>query len=162
MAGVPEWVQFRRSDATKVVALVRAIAEAADPGEYGDGVEVVIEVPRRGWFRRLFAFRGLFDDGRPEQARIGVTKAGGEVRYPFHVQLVTDAGGTAAHRVPRSAGWATSNSAGLAFLVQKGRPDGHYAWAELVSGTVRALSALRPDAKEKGWRAAVDRAVNQR
>jgi hypothetical protein len=155
MAGVPEWVEFRRSDAAAVVALVRAVAEAADPGEHGDGVEVVIEVPRRGWFRRLF------DDGQPEQARIGVTKPGGEVRYPFHVQLITDAGGKAAHRVPRAPGWATSNSAGLAFLMRKGRPEDGYDWADLVTGTVNALTRLRPDAKEKRWRAAIDRAVRR-
>jgi hypothetical protein len=148
---VPDWVRFKRSDASPVIALVQAVAEAADPGEHGDGVEIVIEPPRKGWFGRLL------DDGHPEQARIGVTKAGGEVRYPFHVHLVTDNGGKAARRVPRQPGWAVSNSAGLAFLIQKGRPEDRYDWDGLVAGAVAALSALRPDADDKGWRAAVDR-----
>jgi hypothetical protein len=152
---VPDWVEFRRSDASAVVALVRAVAEAADAGEHGDGVEVVIEAPRKGWLRRLT------DDGAPEQARIGVTKPGGEVRYPFHVHLVTDAGGAAARRVPRLSGWAASNSAGLAFLMQKGRPEDRYDWAGLVGGAMSALSALRPDADDKGWRATVDRSVHR-
>jgi hypothetical protein len=152
---VPDWVKFHRSDATEVIALVRAVAAAADAGEHGDGVEVVIEAPRRGWFGRLR------DDGLPEQARIAVTKRGGELRYPFHVHLVTDHGGAAARRVPHLPGWATSNSAGLAFLVQKGRSQDRYDWAALVGGAVAALSALRPDAGERGWRAGVDRAVRR-
>ncbi len=135
--------------------MVRTVADAADPGEHGDGVEVVIEVPRKGWFRRLF------DDGLPEQARIGVTKPGGEVRYPFHVHLVTDAGGKAARRLPRTPGWAASNSAGQAFWIQKGGPGEAYDWAALVSGTLTALSALRSDAKDRGWRARVDRDVKR-
>jgi hypothetical protein len=152
---VPEWVKFARTDADPVVALVRAVAESADPGEHGEGVEVVIEVPRKGWFRRLF------DDGLPEQARIGVTKPGGEVRYPFHVQLVTDRGGAAVRRLPRTPGWATSNSAGLAFVIQKGLPEAQPDWAGLVDGAIGALSVLRRDAHEKGWRATVDRAVKR-
>jgi hypothetical protein len=152
---VPEWVKFARTDADPVVALVRAVAESADPGEHGQGVEVVIEVPRKGWFRRLF------DDGLPEQARIGVTKPGGEVRYPFHVQLVTDKGGAAVRRLPRTPGWATSNSAGLAFVIQKGLPGDRADWAGLVDGAIGALSVLRRDARDKGWRATVDRAVKR-
>jgi len=148
-------VEFTRSDATEVIALVRAVAEAADPGEYGDGVEVVIEAPRRGWLGRLR------DDGLPEQARIGVTKPGGEVRYPFHVHLVCDEGGAVARWLPRLPGWAVSNSAGLAFLVQKGRLADRYDFAALVGGAVAALSALRPDADDDGWRATVDRAVRR-
>src|SRR5262245_50652723 len=58
MAGVPDWVKFKRSDTSAVIALVKAVAEANDPGEHGDGVEVVIEAPRKGWFGRLF------DDGK--------------------------------------------------------------------------------------------------
>jgi len=152
---VPEWVRFARTDASAVVAMVRAVADSTDAGEHGDGVEVVIEVPRKGWFRRLF------DDGLPEQARIGVTKPGGEVRYPFHVHLVTDHGGAAVKRLPQAPGWAVSNSAGNAFAIQKGRPDDPYDWAGLVSGALRSLSALRPDAKDRGWRATVDREVKR-
>jgi hypothetical protein len=148
-------VEFRRSDATEVIDLVRAVARDADPGEHGDGVEVVIEAPRRNWFGRLR------DDGLPEQARIGVTKAGGVVRYPFHIHLVTNHGGEAARRVPRLSGWATSNSAGLAFLVQKGRSGDRLDWPSLVGGAVAALSALRPDAGELGWRAVIDRSVRR-
>ena len=148
-------MKFARTDADPVVALVRAVAESADPGEHGQGVEVVIEVPRKGWFRRLF------DDGLPEQARIGVTKPGGEVRYPFHVQLVTDKGGAAVRRLPRTPGWATSNSAGLAFVIQKGLPGAGTDWAGLVNGAIGALSVLRRDARDKGWRATVDRAVKR-
>jgi hypothetical protein len=152
---VPDWVTFERADASAVIAMVRAVARAADPGEHGDGVEVVIEAPRPG----LFA--GLFGDHRPDQARIVVTRAGGEVRYPFSVQLVTDHGADAAHRVPHVRGWAASNSAGLAFLVFKGRVADRPDWAGLVGGAVAALGALRPDARERGWKAAVDRAVHR-
>lgn len=155
MAGVPEWVTFTRTDADRVVGLVRDVADAGDPGEYGDGVEVVIEVPRKGWFRRLF------DDGLPEQARIGVTKPGGEVRYPFHIHLVTDQRGRAVRRLPRTPGWAASNSAGEAFWMQKGQPKDAPDWPALVAGALRALTALRPDAKPRGWRATVDRGVKR-
>ena len=137
-----------------MVGLVRRVAEAADPGEHGDGVEVVIEAPGRGWLGRVL------DDGLPEQARIAVTKFGGAVRYPFHVQLVTDHGGAAARRLPWVPGWAVSNSNGLAFLIQKGTGE-RWDWAALVGGAVAALSALRPDADEDGWRAGVDRAVRR-
>jgi hypothetical protein len=88
-----------------------------------------------------------------------VSRPGGEVRYPYNVQLVTDHGADAAHRVPRLRGWAASNSAGLAFLVQKGRSVDPPDWAGLVGGAVAALSALRPDAGDRGWKAAVDRAI---
>src|SRR5882757_1118669 len=115
MSVVPEWIEFARGDADVVIAMVRAVARAADPGEFGDGVEVVVEAPKPGFFA------GLFGDHEPDQARIVVTKTGGQVRYPFCVQLVTDHGGRAAHRLPRLRGWAVSESAGLAFLVQKGR-----------------------------------------
>jgi len=152
---VPDWVKFKRSNTSAVVALVAAVAEAADPGEHGDGVVVVIEAPRKGWFGRLF------DDGKPEQARIGVTKVGGEVRYPFHIHLVADGGGKIAHRVPRPDGWAASNSAGQAFLIQKGRPEDRYDWNGLVGGAVAALAALRLRAAERGWRATVDRTVQR-
>jgi hypothetical protein len=152
---VPDWVEFRRSDASAVIAMVRAIAESADPGEHGDGVEVVIEAPRPGLLDRLFG------DHQPDQARIAVTRVGGEVRYPYNVQLVTDHGADAAHRVPPLSGWAASRSAGLAFLVQKGGSADRPNWAGLVGGAVAALSALRPDAGDRGWKAAVDRAVDR-
>jgi hypothetical protein len=152
---VLDWVEFRRSDASAVIAMVRAVAQAADPGEHGDGVEVVIEPPRPGLLERLFG------DHTPDQARIVVSRPGGEVRHPYNVQLVTDHGADAAHRVPRLRGWAASNSAGLAFLVQKGRLADAPDWAGLVGGAVAALSALRPDAGDRGWRAAVDRAVDR-
>src|SRR2546423_15651661 len=105
---------FPRADAGRVVELVRAVAESADPGEHGDGVEVVIEVPRKGWWRRLF------DDGLPEQARIGGPKPGGEGRYPFHIHLVPDQRGRAERRPPRTPGWAASNPADHAVSRQKG------------------------------------------
>jgi hypothetical protein len=148
-------VEFRRSEAAAVIELVRRVAEAADPGEHGDGVEVVIEAPRRGWLGRLL------DDGLAEQARIAVTKFGGAVRYPFHVLLMTDHGGAAVRRLPRVPGWAVSNSNDLAFLIQKGTGD-RYDWAGLVGGAVAALSVLRPDADDEGWRAGIDRAVQRR
>lgn len=150
-----DWVEFRRSDASAVIAMVRAVALSGDPGEHGDGVEVVIEAPRPGLLDRLFG------DHPPDRARIVVTRPGGEVRYPYNVQLVTDHGGDAAHRVPPLSGWAASNSAGLAFLVQKGRSADAPNWAGLVGGAVAALSALRPDAGDRGWKAAVDRAVDR-
>lgn len=150
-----DWVEFRRSDASAVIAMVRDVARAADPGEHGDGVEVVIEAPRPGFLERLFG------DHTPDQARILVSRPGGEVRYPYNVQLVTDHGADAAHRVPRVHGWAASNSAGLAFLVQKGHRADLPNWAGLVGGAVAALSALRPDAGDRGWKAAVDRSVDR-
>jgi hypothetical protein len=152
---VLDWVEFGRSDASAVIAMVRSVARAADPGEHGDGVEVVIEAPRPGLLDRLFG------DHKPDQARIVVSRPGGEVRYPYNVQLVTDHGADAAHRVPRLRGWAASNSAGLAFLVQKGRSVDPPDWAGLVGGAVAALSALRPDAGDRGWKAAVDRAIRR-
>jgi len=149
-------VEFRRSDAAAVIRMVRAVAEARDPGEYGDGVEVVIEAPR---LRRL---AGLFNhDDRQAQARIVVTRAGGEVGYPFDIQLVTGYGGGAARRLRPTRGWAVSNSAGLAFLIQKGRPGARFEFGALVGGAVLALSELRRKPAEKGWRATVDRSVRR-
>ena len=82
------------------------------------------------------------------------------MRYPFHIHLVTDHGGAAARRLPRLPGWVVSNSNGLAFLIQKGNGD-RWDWAALVGGAVAALSTLRPDADDDGWRAGVDRAVRR-
>lgn len=151
-----DWVEFGRRDAYVVVAMVRAVAETADPGEYGDGVEVVIEAPGRG---RL---AGLFGDHEPDQARIVVTGAGGEVGYPFSIQLVTDDGAKAAQRLPRATGWTRSNCAGLAFLMRKGGPDDAPDWFGLVRGALGALSTLRPDAGDDGWKARVDRTIDRR
>jgi hypothetical protein len=148
-------VEFRRSDASAVIEMVRTVAQAGDPGEHGHGVEVVIEAPMPGGLASLFGHH------EPDQARIAVTRVGGEVRYPFHVQLVTRHRGGAAHRVPHVPGWATSNSAGAAFLMQKGRPEQRYEWAGLVGGAVAALSVLRSDASDDGWRAMIDRAVHR-
>ncbi len=164
---MPEWVEFDRTDAGIVIEMVRRVALSGDPGAYGEGVEVVIEVPR-GQRRRSRSvaeprtpdaslrgfFAGLFHDDPPEQARIAVTRTGGEVRYPFHVQLVTPHGGDAARRVPALPGWARSNSAGLAFLMQKGRTGDRYEWAGLVGGAVAALHALASP-PDTGWRAIV-------
>ncbi|MEN3306691.1 MAG: hypothetical protein V7603_2893 [Micromonosporaceae bacterium] len=165
---MPEWVEFRRSDATAVIEMVRGVAATGDAGEHGHGVEVVVETPRRGWFAGLFdgrpgagslRVRVAGFDNPPEQARIAVTKPGGEVRYPFHVNLVSAFGGDAAHRLPAVPGWARSNSAGLAFLVLKGHPGDRPDWGGLVGGVVAALSTLGGDPPEDGWRAVVDRAV---
>ncbi|MET7420967.1 hypothetical protein [Dactylosporangium sp. NPDC005555] len=147
------WVRFRRSDPARVVDLVRAVADARDAGEHGQGVEVVVEAPRLRWWRALFN-----RDDTLAQARIVVTRDGGEVRHPFDIQLVTAYGADAAHRVGRRTGWAASNSAGLAFLIQKG-PDPDYG--ELVTGAVEALARLRRRPREGGWRARVDRAVTR-
>jgi hypothetical protein len=161
-----EWIGFDLGDAGAVIEAVRAVAEAGDPGVHGYGVEVVVEPPRPGWLASLF---GGGDVG--DHARIVVTKAGGEVSYPFHVQLVTSLGAGAAHRVPRMPGWAASRSAGLAFLMLKGVPEvsagvvryapvRRYDWAALVGGTVAALAALHGRSAGDGrWRARVDRAV---
>jgi hypothetical protein len=166
--GGGDWIEFGRADASAVIEVVRAIADAADPGEHGHGVEVVVEPPRPGWLSGLF---GGADVG--DHARIVVTKAGGRVDYPFHVQLVTSAGAGAAYRVPRMPGWAASRSAGLAFLMLKGVPERsagvvtyaplrRYDWAALVGGTVVALAALQGrDPDEGTWRARVDRAVRR-
>jgi hypothetical protein len=152
----PGWVAFRRADAGVVVDMVRAVAEAHDAGEYGQGVEVVVRAPRPGWLARL-----VDRDGLPDHARIVVTKAGGEVSYPFDVQIVTDGAGRAVWRVPVRPGWARSNSAGLGFLVQKGRPGRPYSWGDLVGGAVAALCALRDRVPEEGWQARVDRSVRR-
>lgn len=145
-------MHFHRHEFGAVVDLVRGVASAHDPGEYGDGVEVVIEAPGPTFLRDIFG-------ADPASARIAVTKPGGEVAYPFHVRLLSDQGGNAGRRVPRRPGWASSNSAGLAFIMQKARPDGAFDWADLVAGAIEALTALRTDAPDTGWRAAVDRAV---
>ncbi len=140
-----------------MIAMVRAVAEARDPGEHGDGVEVIIEAPR------LRGLAGLLNhDDRQAQARIVVTRPGGEVGYPFDIQLVTAYGGGAAHRLRPPGGWAVSNSAGLAFLIQKGRPGARYDFGALVGWAVLALSELRRRPAEKGWRATVDRSVKRR
>jgi hypothetical protein len=148
------WVAFNASNAATVIDLVRGIADAQDAGEHGHGVEVVVEAPRTHWFRALFN-----SDNRLAQARIVVTRAGGEVSYPFDVQLVTAYGGNAAHRVGYRPGWAVSNSDGLAFLVQKGAPGARFDFGGLVGTAVAALAELRRRPKDKGWRARVDRSV---
>jgi hypothetical protein len=149
------WVAFRRSDATVVIDMVRGVALSADAGEHGDGVEVVIETPKLG----LFA--GLFRDRVPDQARMVVTRSGGLVEYPFSVQLVSEHEGRAARLVDAGPGWATSDSAGLAFVVQKGRPGAAFDWGGLVGGAVAALCALQPALPDDGWRAMVDRTVRR-
>lgn len=152
------WVDFQRCDATAVIAMVRRVADAHDPGEHGDGVEVLIESPPPGWFARHWGRRR----GRQRaQARLVVTKAVGIVAYPFEVQLVCEHGGDAAHRVGARRGWATSNSAGLAFLIQKGGDGDRPDFGALVGGAVVALSRLRPRAGEHGWRARIDRSVSR-
>ncbi|MEV4514511.1 hypothetical protein AB0K00_36815 [Dactylosporangium sp. NPDC049525] len=148
------WVPFRRSDTAKVVDLVCAVADARDPGEHGEGVEVVVEAPRLRWWQALFN-----RDDTLAQARIVVTRDGGEVRFPFDIQLVTAHGADAAHRLGRRTGWAVSNSNGLAFLIQKG-PDPDYP--ELVTGAVEALAKLRRQPRDRGWRARVDRGITRR
>jgi hypothetical protein len=149
------WVPFRRTDASVVIEMVRTVAESADPGEHGDGVEVVIETPRLGWLA------GLLRDRVPDQARVVVTRAGGEVGYPFSVQIVSEHGGRAARLVSTPPGWATSDSAGLAFVIQKGRPGSRFDWGGLVGGAMAALCALQGDLPDDGWRAAVYRAVRR-
>jgi len=147
------WTDFRRSDATAVIDMVRAVAAAADAGEHGDGVEVVIETPPPGRLAKLLRRR------RRAQARVVVTKAGGIVAYPFDIQLVTEHDGKAARRVGPRQGWATSDSAGLAFLIQKGPKGARPDFDELVGAAVTALAKLRPRTSERGWRARIDRSV---
>jgi hypothetical protein len=157
MGAVETWLAFRRSDARLVIDLVRAVAEARDPGEHGHGVEVVLEAPRKKWWQALFT-----RDEELAQARIVVTRAGGAVGYPFDIQLVTGYGADAAHRLGARPGWAVSNSAGLAFLIQKGHPGARFDFATLVATAISALAALRADAPDTGWRARVDRSVHRR
>ena len=152
---------FHREDTTPVVELVRRVAQARDPGEHGDGVEVVVESPAAG---KLADLLGRADS---VQARIIVTKAGGEVTYPFDVQLVSEGGGEAARRAGASLvgpgrSWATSETDGRAFIVHKGRPGAEPDWSELTAGTVTALVALAGEVGDEGWRARVDRAVRRR
>lgn len=155
MGAVETWLTFRRSDVRRVIDLVRSVADARDPGEHGHGVEVVVEAPRKKWWRALFN-----RDDTLAQARIVVTRAGGEVGYPFDVRLVTGFGGDAAHRVGASPGWAVSDTEGMAFLIQKGRPGARYDFPALVDGSVAALATLRTSAPpDNGWRVMVDRAV---
>jgi hypothetical protein len=132
------------------------VAAAHDPGLHGHGVEVVLEAPRKKWWQAL-----LNEDEELAQARIVVTRAGGRVGYPFDIQLITPYGANAAHRVGPRPGWAVSNSAGLAFLIQKGGPGARFDWRGLVGGAVAALDALRHDAPDAGWRVRVDRAIRR-
>jgi hypothetical protein len=157
-AAADGWVDFRRTDASAVITMVRQIAASHDAGEHGDGVEVVVETPRPGWLARRWGRRA--SRGRA-QARLVVTRAVGIVGYPFDVQLICEHGGDAAHRVGSRRGWATSNSAGLAFLIQKGRDGERFDFGGLVGGAVVALSRLRPRAGDRGWRARVDRSVSR-
>jgi hypothetical protein len=173
---VDSWVPFRRSDTAKVVELVRAVADARDPGAHGQGVEVVVEAPREQMWRRRW-WRALFNrDDALAQARIVVTRDGGAVRYPFDIQLVTAHGADAAHRVGRRTGWAASNSNGMAFLIQKGTVRNSTFqrsateeetaregtdFGELVTGAVEALAKLRRQPRDGGWRARVDRDVTR-
>jgi hypothetical protein len=158
MSAVETWVPFRRSRPDRVVDLVRHVADARDPGEHGHGVEVVLEAPRTKWWKALFN-----RDDTLAQARIVVTREGGEVRYPFDIQLVTAYGANAAHRLGTRPGWAMSNSAGMAFVIQKGthRAAGDFDFAELTAGAVAALARLRRKPQERGWRARVDRDVRR-
>jgi hypothetical protein len=149
------WVEFRRSDPAVAVRMVREVAQAGDAGEHGHGVEVVIAAPEPRLLADIFG-------AEPAAARIAVTKAGGEVAYPFHIQLLSDQGGHAGRRLPARPGWAVSNSAAMAFLMQKGRPGDRFDWEALVGGAVDALTVLRKDADDDGWRAAVDRAILHR
>jgi hypothetical protein len=149
------WMTFRRSDASAVINLVRRVAAAGDPGLHGHGVEVVLEAPRQRWYQALFNH-----DEELAQARIVVTRAGGRVGYPFDIQLVTAYGGDAAHRIGPSPGWSVSNSNGLAFLIQKGRPGLPPNFGHLVGAAVSALAALRHDPPpDTGWRFRRDRAI---
>ncbi|GAA3450964.1 hypothetical protein [Dactylosporangium matsuzakiense] len=150
------WLPFRRSRPDRVLDLVRRVAEARDPGEHGDGVEVVLEAPRTKWWRALFD-----RDDTLAQARIVVTRAGGEVRYPFDIQLVTAYGAGAAHRLGTRPGWAVSNSAGLAFVIQKGTHRTAFDFEELTMGAIAALAKLRRKPQERGWRVRVDRNVKR-
>jgi hypothetical protein len=77
------------------------------------------------------------------------------------VRIISGRGGNAAHAVRAPVGWATSNSDGLAFLIQKGHPHQGFDFEGLAGTTIEALSQLRkrPDGR---WRAAVDRAVVRR
>ena len=147
---------FRRSRLDRVVALVRAVAESGDPGEHGHGVEVVIEAPRKKWWQALFN-----RDDTLAQARIVVTRDGGEVRYPFDIQLITAYGANAAHRLGTRKGWAVSNSNGMAFVIQKGTHRTGFDFEELTTGAVAALAKLRRQPQERGWRARVDRAIRR-
>ncbi|GAA3271615.1 hypothetical protein Dvina_45370 [Dactylosporangium vinaceum] len=150
------WLPFRRSRPDRVLDLVRRVAEARDPGEHGDGVEVVLEAPRTKWWRALFD-----RDDTLAQARIVVTRAGGEVRYPFDIQLVTAYGAGAAHRLGTRPGWAVSNSAGLAFVIQKGTHRTAFDFEELTMGAIAALAKLRRKPQERGWRVRIDRNVKR-
>jgi hypothetical protein len=155
MSAADAWSTFRRSDARRVVDLVRTVADAHDPGEHGDGVEVVVEAPRKRWWQALFN-----RDDTLAQARIVVTRPGGELGYPFNVQL-TGYGADAAHHVGPRPGWAVSNTAGMAFLIQKGRPGVPLDFEALVTTAVQALASLREDPPESGWRARIDRAIKR-
>ena len=137
-----------------VVELVRAVsATARDPGEYGDGVEVRPRGARSHLPARHLRRRAGQRAHRGDQAgRRGR-------RTPFHVRLVSDQGGDAGRRAPRRAGLGVQ---------QLGRPGVHHAEGRARTapstgptswtGAIAALTALRTDAADTGWRAAVDRA----
>lgn len=171
------WVTFRRRDLSGIVRVVREVAESGDAGAYGHGVEVVVESPRRHWWRRVF------DRSERDQARIAVTGPSGIAGYPIHVRLVSGFGTDAADKVDRRDHWATSvtsmrlvgahapsvaahpHVAGEAFIVLKHGPgptfDAAEAAQEVVAGAVAALADLHPFTSDRGWRARVERQIQR-
>jgi hypothetical protein len=171
------WSSFRRRDLTSVIAIVRDLAVTGDTGAHGHGVEIVLESPRRHWWRRAF------DRAPRDQARIAVTGESGIAGYPINVRLVTGFGPKAAHKIERRDGWATSvtsmtlaqsdaasalvqhhpHQTGEAILVLKRGTapifDPADAAAEVVAGTVAALADLHVLSPNRGWRVRIDRDV---
>jgi hypothetical protein len=168
---------FRRRDLSAVTQIVREVTASGDPGMHGHGVEVVLESPRRRWWRRII------DRSARDRARIAVTGESGAVGYPIHVRLVTGFGAGATRRVDRRDGWATSvttvapASAGhpraaehpagaeAILMLKRGSVPGFEpveAAAEVVEGTVAALADLHPFSPDRGWRAWVDRDILRR
>jgi len=169
------WSAFRRHDLGALVAAVRDLARARDPGTYGQGVDVVIESPPLHWWQRV-------RDRRPrDQARIAVTGDGGTTGYPVHVRLATGIGAGAVRRVDRRDGWATSVTT-VAPSARKRVPDVHPvdgeailllkrgtrpgydpadAATEVVAGSVAALDDLHPFSPARGWRFTIDRDVRR-
>jgi hypothetical protein len=169
------WSGFRRHELSALMAAVRAVATAGEPGAHGHGVEIVVESPPLRWWQRVR------DRSPRDQARIAVTGDAGAVGYPIHIRLVTRVGTGAVRRVERRDRWATSVTTvappddrhltrrhpvgGEAILMLKrGNAAGFDvgdAAAEVVTGTVAALDDLHPFSPTRGWRFRVDRDVRR-
>lgn len=152
---LPNWTPFTRRDLSSLIDELAVLADSADTGVYGFGVEFVIESPQLWWWQRMMRRR------RRDQARIAVTDSHGHAGYPVHIRLYTTHGAAATRKIDRRPGWTTSNTHGQAVLMMKARAaaNGGYDAGELATGTVSALTDLHVREPKRGWRFRVDRNI---